>query len=309
MKQFLGVTGILLTLLMLGLGASMFLLRQTVEPNTAPPTASATALTKLGQSQSPVARPNRTEYATIVPTTSDVQSAENIPFYQGARDVVTQTEFPSRSGRVVDYKVDGSTEDVLGFYLAVLPKRGYATKPVGTRTPTPDFSEFTWSDAWDQAPYRLVLSIVISTPQPASVDLESAPQVSDHLTSVNISLRRLPYASKVPMYNGAAQIDVKDGKGDYGLTKRFTTYLTHARPVQLEEYYRKLLPQHGWQVGNQKYGTQVPDNRTITQGLLFSYSDCEIEDCNGNGELTIIAKEEADGQTHVRIEAYGTDLP
>lgn len=258
-----------------------------------------------------VAQGHWAEYAQTLPMTSDVQSAEDLPVYPGAQQVTTEHQ-PFPLGDLIEFKTADTVEAIAMFYVAVLPRKGWRLLPEvefrGAEKSDPYTRlNFLWSDPKEVTPYRLWLAIGVGVPPTA----DGKPIAGPVSVSVGIDKERWPSSARVPTYADAKQINVTDHAGQYGFTERITTYVTSARPEELEEYYKRTLPQYGWTLGG--YGPNEEDRRLIgtgpiTEGLIFIYESGGPEDSRSGG-VTIVPTTVGSGLTDVEIRSDGNDLP
>src|SRR4051794_29195006 len=129
------------------------------------PTEHATVNTALGQvlpvGTEPIITPQpnptgRVEYDHMTPA-PDVQSAENVPMYPGARDVLTRTSVYQHHLPDTIFYTDDSLSEITAFYREILPKLGWHLVGEGIESYASG-QTFMWSDpnGNKQSPYRLI---------------------------------------------------------------------------------------------------------------------------------------------------------
>ena len=225
--------------------------------------------------------------------TDDPRTAEEIPLFPNAEDVVEEDSWLSHQPPEIMFQTSSSFQEVATFYKSMLSQRGWESR-TDFMNDKAAVLEYLWLDSKGVAPYRLRFHLTAEGSGP---------------TRVEISVTRLPYAGRVLVYPGAIGVEVNDIMIEYGATQRITRYAVDAQPKQLEEFYRRKMAEHGWEYGNYDENGKLIGLNSITEGLHFTYMGVGGEDGRFGGRAIITASESSDGLTQVEIRASGTDLP
>ncbi len=245
---------------------------------------------------------------------------ENIPIYPGALEVETGKIWEN-DWRRIGYTSHATVEEVGMFYIEQLQKRGWVLNYENRKIPGQLMLSYAWHDSEKLKPWDLEVTITITErsetphgssdtiPLPVPIDSpwpsptpnrveEDTKETNSPGTYVDIGLSREPNFDRVPLYPGAEQIEMQGWCDDMGDTSLATSvrciiYSTKATRMQVEEYYKYNLAQHGWQFNK---------GRDSEQGSIsFRWS----KGSRGGGKLTIITEELSAGITKVTMKLVG----
>lgn len=142
------------------------------------------------------------------------------------------------------YRTPDVHSKVLEYYRTTLPKQGWLMLEGG---PSP---MFVWTDCEGPTPWNLDLNIAIEV-------FENGD------TGLHILTFRWPDLHNIPVLQGVRQLEEHSVQETSGTRSSITTYLTSAKPGEVESYYKSILLQHGWGFNT--------DSGPITsaQGIIF----------------------------------------
>jgi hypothetical protein len=246
-------------------------------------------------------------YAEIRPPTgnaSDVpDKIEAIPVPLGAYNVI-YTRPDSNSDRGLSFDVRLPVDQVVDYYKREVRSQGWEQFQENRNIPNEISLYNVWNDKQDRMPYSLDLLVTIS------FLMHTLPTLGTPTTHVTIFLSRLPILDKTPIYPGAESVEIKHqtiSGGDIGSVKEtLITFRTYATAVQINDYYKSLLPQYGWNLSNH----EAFDNATnsyISGSVLFNWNRGGPESTQSGAGVILKAEEHPGDETTVELHLRGTN--
>ncbi|HUP26861.1 MAG TPA: hypothetical protein VM409_00370 [Chloroflexia bacterium] len=246
------------------------------------------------------------KYASELTPPVDMRAAEQLPPYPGAEDVkVIGTGFHNQPAKLQFY-TDDPLWEVGQYYSIVLAKIGWLESQGGWSDKATIAQGFIWSDSLDNL-YLLTASVLISDGcliDPYG-DMTDTNMIKKRC--VDIELLRQPFASRVPLYPGAHDVQVLNKPVEYRppYITRTTKYVASASLQEIENFYRTTLANNGWSDDIEVIGT--PPGSILT-GVVFI--DGTRADPQGGQppRVVISAKQTDSGGSEVSVLAQGPDL-
>lgn len=210
-------------------------------------------------------------------------AAEDVPLYPSAKQVETEPRYKTADAHVVSFDASAGMGEVTQWYSETLRKSGWE---ILSECEDNCGAEFVWSDPEGKAGWNLDLDVSLF-PGKATATMQSTAQ-----THGVMWIRRTPISERVPAYPGAQATDpiIID---EYGTRWNLNAYLTEANPLEVEAYYRAIMPQYGWIY-------QDPPGTDISQGVGFGWRDGSVENLRSSS-VRILATKESDGRTKISI--------
>ncbi|HST05900.1 MAG TPA: hypothetical protein VLQ48_14360 [Chloroflexia bacterium] len=219
-------------------------------------------------------------------------NTETLVLYPSAYDVSHEKQHPE-DWAALSFATDAPAKDVLKFYADYLSqnrwsmdqssKVGIGARPVSEPVTFVETNAYVWRDRANTVPWTLALTLSV----------QEIGEASAKKSNVAMVLNRIPSLTHLPMYPGAEQVlyvteppATREDNGD-----RRTTYVTGATPEQVLAFYQGVLPQCGWQTGQ--------DSATSANVLHYRWSmknlDFVAPDPNAVSDYFLAIKAEAAG--------------
>jgi hypothetical protein len=128
------------------------------------------------------------------------------------------------------------------------------------------------------------------------------PQQSENC--VDIDIVRIPYASRVPLYSSAVDIQIKDEANVVDEITRVTQYRTNATLQELHDYYVSKLPEYGWVLESDNW-TPPPEEGSMS----FEDPGNGPEGLNTRVTVLIVATDSGETQVTMRAQGRGLETP
>ena len=221
-----------------------------------------------------------------------------IPLYNRAVNVEKGGAHPGDFASI-RYEVDAEVAAVDAYYSEELPGSGWQS----------DWADFVRKGSgsinldWQAPKYDDTIRrhfYMLGEQRDLPYDVSTFVEVSDNRsvigaaarTRVEISLVRVPRLDEVPVIPGATDVE---------RAGHLTTYRTTATVEELIDYYRQLLPEHGWTLRGTI--TSPAGSEDLPGTLYFHFTSHGF-----SGTLRINAELASDGNLIVNMRASGSGL-
>ncbi|MEO6458216.1 MAG: hypothetical protein ABIO92_08070 [Chloroflexia bacterium] len=220
--------------------------------------------------------------------------AEDVPLYPGAFSIDNSRVY-EQDWRRTRYQVESNSHEVVAFYKKQLPNQGWVLDREywsGFRASL----SYKWDGSTSAVPWDSELHLDID-------------QSNVHVY-VNMSLERVPNLDRIPLYQDAQQVEVKEVPSkEWGsrFIEQHTSYITDVKPEEVKAFYKAMLQPYGW--SSSDGGSEDGDNNdNIYKGIKFGWRTGDIHHMRYIG-LDITANEVPGGRTNVKMKLDGTLLP
>lgn len=223
---------------------------------------------------------------TVLASDSIVPDLDDLPAYPDARQVQSQRH-RQPDWTLTTFETSNASASIISFYRNTFTKNGWSVSSTADK----DSLAFSWlSPNGMEAPNLDVYVSVYDLPKGG--------------TSVQLFARTWPDPNKLPIFPGAKQVSISYQQHPTmrSLWQRITTYTIDEKVGSIEDFYRSMLPQQGWELEQTSHSIDSAD------GICFVYVRGTSYQEDLGGSVVITAQPKGDGQVEITLTAAGSEI-
>jgi hypothetical protein len=225
------------------------------------------------------------------------RNMDELPVVPNAYNIKTEAPYLFMR-QYLKYETPSTGQDVIAFYKDQLYKKGWVVEFEEHTDPTDTGILFKWQDPDGTLGYDLLSFLGLYDTRLANSDNKGPAYVS-------ISLMRVPRLSKVPLYEGATQVQTKiENVPLMGQTisQQTITYLTNATIEQVQSFYKSVLPEYGW--SPLEAALEPGTDKPIPDSLAFNWTWGSVHSNAMGASVGILTRQDEEG-TKVELRLRG----